>query len=71
MAVTQIYDVTWHAEINGKMCTPGYQQDFVQAAANDYNTLKGVIITNQGKSLYGGTFVIDNIANVGPGNIEQ
>lgn len=71
MAVTQVYRVIWHEEIGGRQV--GHVRHLhVQAAANDYNTLKNVIITNQAMSrVPGGVFVIDNVANVGPNDISQ
>lgn len=66
MAVTNVYDVTWHWEVGGRMVNHT-QGDVVQAAANDYNTLRNVLITNQGKSHGTATLVIDNVANVAIG----
>jgi hypothetical protein len=70
MAVTQVYRVLYHWENKG-IKVNNEQIAYVQAASSDYNTLKGVIVTNQGISHGGSTFVIDNVANIGPGNIFQ
>ena len=70
MATTNVYDVTYHWENGGRMVN-NYQQAFVQAADNSYNTLKNVIVTNQGQTHGASTFVIDSVANVGTSNIAQ
>jgi hypothetical protein len=70
MAVTQVYRVQWHWENSGRLVNH-MNMDYVQAADNAYNTLKNVIVTNQGKNHGASTFVIDSVLNVGPGNIEQ
>lgn len=70
MAVTNCYKVNWHWEAVGKKVNQE-QVDYVQAAANDYNTLRNVLVTNQAKSHGGATLVIDSVLNVGPPGILQ
>lgn len=70
MAVTNCYRVLWHWEAVGKKVNQE-QVDYVQAAASDYNTIKNVLVTNQGKSHGGATFVIDSVVNVGTTGISQ
>jgi hypothetical protein len=70
MSTTNCYKVHYHWEQNGKIVNQP-QIAYVQAAANDYATLKGVLVTNQSLAHNGATLVIDSALNVGPGNIFQ
>jgi len=70
MAVTNCYKVNWHWEVGGKKVNHD-QVDYVQAAANDYNTIRNVLVSNQGKSHGGATFVVDSVLNVGITGISQ
>ncbi len=67
MATQNSYKVHYHWENNGKKVN-NEQIAYVQAAANDYNTIKNVITSNQGILHGGSTFVIDSVLNVGPSN---
>ena len=62
MASIQTYKVHYHGEIAGRKQGPEFIK-FVQAAANDYNTLKAVLSSNS--VLPVGTLVITSVQNMG------
>jgi hypothetical protein len=61
MATTNVYQVDYHFENLGKITGPPSYQAIVSAAANDYNTIRGVLSSN-GLLLGSGTLVIDNVS---------
>lgn len=65
MSTTNIYKVHYHFEISGKKASPEYI-DFISAAANDYNTLKNVLSSNN-RLLGGGTLQITAVQNMPSG----
>ena len=62
MASIQTYKVHYHGEIAGRKQGPEFIK-FVQASANDYNTLKAVLSSNS--VLPVGTLVITSVQNMG------
>lgn len=70
MAVSNIYKVHYHWEVGGKKVNHDLIA-YVNAAANDYNTLRSVIVTNQGQSHGSATLVIDSVLNVGVPSVWQ
>ena len=59
MSTTNIYRVLYHFEWGGKKASQDYQ-DYISAAANDFETLKAVLSSNS--RLQGGSkLVIDAV----------
>ena len=63
---TNLYKVTYHFEISGKKSGPEYVAH-VNAAANDFNSIKTVLSNNSLAVKGPGTLVIDDVVNMGAG----
>lgn len=65
-AVVSYFRVLYHFEASGKKVGPHQEVAHVQAADGSYNSISSVLSSN-GKTYPGGTLVIDNVINLGPG----
>jgi hypothetical protein len=70
LAVTNLYKVLYHWERGGRKINQEFSA-YIQAAANDYNTLRNVIVTNQTQSHGSDTLVIDDVRNIGVTGVWQ
>jgi len=62
MASIQTYKVHYHGEIAGRKQGPEFIK-FVQASANDYDTIKAILSSNN--VLPRGTLIITSVQNIG------
>jgi hypothetical protein len=67
-ATVNFYKVLFHFEQSGRKIGPDYSE-YVQAAGNDYASLKAVIVTSNARTYGAATFVVDNVINIGPGGV--